>query len=201
MSDNNKLQNEYTGRETVSDLAADFSKPKGGCEGNCACKTAEPIVLTLDLKVEKLEHYDGEQVPEEMRLPPLLQATPGSVGIDLYAANFEPLLLNSIGATVVVPVGIKIELPLGYEAQIRPRSGLAAKNGLTVLNSPGTIDSDYRGEIKVIITKMTTGKFQIHRGMRIAQMVVAPVVMPKIVYVNSVDVTSRGAGGFGSTGT
>ena len=146
----------------------------------------------LTLPIEKLEHYQG--------LPDLKQATPGSVGIDLFAACFEPIHLNSIGASVVVPTGIKIELPHGLEAQIRPRSGLAAKEGITVLNSPGTVDSDYRGEIKVILAKLTTGKFRVERGMRIAQMVIAPVVFPKIVYVDRVGDTSRGEAGFGSSG-
>lgn len=150
----------------------------------------EPV---LELKIQKLQHYDG--------LPPFKRATIHSSGIDLYAANYDPLLLNSIGATVLVPTGIKMEVPVGYEIQIRPRSGLAIKHGITVLNSPGTIDADYRGEIGVIITKLTTGKFKVERGERIAQMVLCPVVYPNIVYVDELSETVRGEGGFGHSGT
>ena len=172
----------------IEKLAADFSTPYPPLPSD----PTEKVRHTMILRVEKLPHYKG--------LPDLKQATPGSVGIDLYAAVDMDLLLNSIGATVVVPTGIKIELPQGLEAQIRPRSGLAAKQGITVLNAPGTVDSDYRGEIKVILTKLTTGKFRIERGMRIAQMVIAPVYYPSIKYVDSVDETERGSAGFGSSG-
>ena len=186
-------------QDSIKKLAVDFSTgpetPPESFPPSYPPLPSDPTVEvrhTMNLRVEKLPHYNG--------LPPLKQATPGSVGIDLYAANDGELLLNSIGATVVVPTGIKIQLPQGLEAQIRPRSGLAAKEGITVLNSPGTVDSDYRGEIKVILTKLTTGKFRIERGMRIAQMVIAPVYYPSIKYVDSVDETERGSAGFGSSG-
>lgn len=146
-----------------------------------------------ELKIQQLPHYDG--------LPYFKRATIHSSGIDIYAANYDPLLLNSIGATVLVPTGIKMEVPVGYEIQIRPRSGLALKHGITVLNSPGTIDADYRGEVGVILTKLTTGKFKVERGERIAQMVLCPVVYPKIVYVDELSETVRGEGGFGHSGT
>ena len=100
----------------------------------------------------------------------------------------------------LAPTGIAIALPEGYEAQIRPRSGLAAKNGVTVLNSPGTIDADYRGEIKVILINLGTEPFTIERGMRIAQMVVAPYTRALCRVVDKLDETERGSGGFGSTG-
>lgn len=145
------------------------------------------------LKIQHLPNYEG--------LPFFKRATVYSSGIDLFAANYDTLLLNSIGATVLVPTGIKMEVPVGYEIQIRPRSGLALKHGLTVLNSPGTIDADYRGEIGVILTKLTTGKFKVERGERIAQMVLCPVAYPKIVYVDELSETARGEGGFGHSGT
>lgn len=149
----------------------------------------------LSMKVQKLPHYEG--------LPELKRATLHSSGIDLYAAidSEDTILLNSIGATHLIPTGIKVEVPVGYEIQIRPRSGLAAKQGITVLNSPGTIDADYRGEIFVILTKLTTGKFKVRRGERIAQMVLVPVVYPNLVYVDELSDTSRGEGGFGHSGT
>jgi dUTP pyrophosphatase len=152
--------------------------------------SSAPVV---ELKIQQLPNYEG--------LPYFERATMYSSGIDLFAANYDTLLLNSIGATVLVPTGIKMEVPVGYEIQIRPRSGLALKHGLTVLNSPGTIDADYRGEIGVILTKLTTGKFKVERGERIAQMVLCPVVYPKIVYVDELSETVRGDGGFGHSGT
>jgi dUTP pyrophosphatase len=104
------------------------------------------------------------------------------------------------GEHVMVPTGLAIALPGGYEAQIRPRSGLAARNGVTILNTPGTIDADYRGEIKVILINLGTEPFEIKRGMRIAQMVIAPVTQGKLTEVDDLSDTARGAGGFGSTG-
>ena len=190
VDDNEQLRRDFSGEDSDK-LAEDFSSKVHPLAEPPADIPFLPV-LHMDLKVKKLPHYEG--------LPPLRQATVGSVGVDLYAANDGTLLLNSIGATVIVPTGIKIELPRGYEGQVRPRSGLAADHGLTVLNAPGTIDSDYRGEIKVILTKLTTGKFKVERGMRIAQLVIAPVVFPKIVYVDEVEDTERGAAGFGSSG-
>ncbi len=122
-----------------------------------------------------------------------------AAGMDLAAAVAEKLILAP-GARAMVPTGIAIALPAGYEAQIRPRSGLAARDGLTVLNAPGTIDADYRGEIKVILANLGAEPFTVERGMRIAQMVVAPV--SRIVWheVDALPDSARGAGGFGSTG-
>jgi dUTP pyrophosphatase len=146
----------------------------------------------VDVKVKKLAHYAG---PEQMR-----PATIGSVGVDLYSANSQPILLNNMGARAVIPTGIILELPVGFEAQIRSRSGLASKNGIVVTNSPGTVDSDYRGEIMVILTNTSNNRFTVERGMRIAQMVINQVPLVRFVEVDEVSETERGAGGFGSTG-
>ena len=123
-----------------------------------------------------------------------------SAGLDLAAAVFEPLVLDP-GARTMVPSGLAIALPAGYEAQIRPRSGLAARDGITVLNSPGTIDADYRGEIKVILANLGTHPFTVERGMRIAQLVVAPVTRIAWEEVARLPDSARGTTGFGSTGT
>ncbi len=122
-----------------------------------------------------------------------------SAGMDLRANLDEPIVLKPLERTLV-PTGLFIELPIGHEAQIRPRSGLAFKNGITVLNTPGTIDADYRGEIKVILINLGTEPFPIARGERIAQLVLAPVTQLGWAEVSSLDETLRGAGGFGSTG-
>lgn len=129
------------------------------------------------------------------------QQTPGAAGVDLPAA-LEPDAVLEIGpgATAMVPTGFAIALPLGYEAQVRPRSGLAAKYGVTVLNSPGTVDADYRGEIKVMLINHGSAPFQIRRGDRIAQMVVAPVSAVAFVEQETLDDTLRGDKGYGSTG-
>src|SRR5690242_10857546 len=111
----------------------------------------------------------------------------------------EPLTLAP-GQYALVPTGLAIALPPGFEAQVRPRSGLAARHGVTVLNSPGTIDADYRGEVQVILVNLGAEPFVIHRGMRIAQLIVAPVQRAEIVEVASLDATGRAGGGFGSTG-
>ena len=132
-------------------------------------------------------------------LPTPKYATSGSAGMDLYADVAESIILPK-GQRMLVPTGISIALPMQYEAQIRPRSGLAAKHGVTVLNTPGTIDSDYRGEIKVILANFSDEDFIIERGMRIAQMVFAAVITVMIVETESLDKTERGVGGFGSTG-
>lgn len=127
-------------------------------------------------------------------------ATSGSSGLDLYAANKNPIMLYP-GQRTVIPTGIAIELPEGYEAQIRPRSGLAVKHGITVLNTPGTIDSDYRGEIKVVLINLGKEKFVIKRGDRIAQLVITPVVKAELEEVENINIdTERGTEGFGSTG-
>ncbi|WP_312357858.1 dUTP diphosphatase [Agrobacterium sp.] len=127
--------------------------------------------------------------------------TGGAAGMDLRAAvpADQPLTLKP-GERVLVPTGFIFEVPHGYEAQIRPRSGLAIKNGITCLNSPGTVDSDYRGEVKVILANLGQDDFTIERGMRIAQMVIAPVTQVAVSEVTETSETARGAGGFGSTG-
>ncbi|HBT68871.1 MAG TPA: dUTP diphosphatase [Agrobacterium sp.] len=127
--------------------------------------------------------------------------TRGAAGMDLRAAvpAGEPLTLRP-GERALVPTGFIFEVPQGYEAQIRPRSGLAIKNGITCLNSPGTVDSDYRGEVKVILANLGQDDFVIERGMRIAQMVIAPVTQVVVSEVTETSETARGAGGFGSTG-
>ena len=120
-------------------------------------------------------------------------------GMDVYAAVEETLYLN-INEIQLVPTGISIAVPAGFEAQIRPRSGLALKHGITIVNSPGTIDSDYRGEIGIIMCNLGKERFEIKRGMRIAQMVIQPVIQAELHEVDELDDTTRGAGGFGHTG-
>jgi len=127
--------------------------------------------------------------------------TAGAAGMDLHAAveDGAPLTLAP-GARALVPTGFIFEVPAGFEAQIRPRSGLAFKNGITCLNTPGTIDSDYRGEVKVLLINHGSEDFVISRGMRIAQMVIAPVTQVRVGETTETSDTARGAGGFGSTG-
>ena len=126
-------------------------------------------------------------------------ATHAAAGMDLRANLDEPIVLKSLERTLV-PTGLFIELPVGYEAQIRPRSGLAFKNGLTVLNSPGTIDADYRGEVKVILVNLSKEDFTINDGERVAQMVIAKHEQAEWIEVEQLMETARGEGGFGSTG-
>ena len=133
-------------------------------------------------------------------LPLPAYATGQAAGMDVVAALDAPLTLNP-GERAMIPTGLSIALPAGFECQIRPRSGLAAKNGVTVLNSPGTVDADYRGEIKVILINLGQEPFLIERGMRIAQMVIARYTQAAWEVVADLDQTERGAGGFGSTGT
>ena len=139
-------------------------------------------------------------LPHAKDLPVPAYATAQSAGMDLSAAVEEDIILKP-GERALIPTGLAIALPTGYEAQIRPRSGLAAKNGVTVLNTPGTIDADYRGEIKVILINHGPEPFKIERGLRVAQMVIARYEQAQWNIVESLDETSRGAGGFGSTGT
>ena len=127
-------------------------------------------------------------------------ATDMAVGMDLAAAVDEDLILEP-GQRVLVPTGFEMAVPAGYEAQVRPRSGLALDHGIMVPNTPGTIDPDYRGEVKVILLNMGTEPLVIRRGMRVAQIVVAPVSRSEIQVVADLDDTNRGVGGFGSTGT
>jgi dUTP pyrophosphatase len=126
-------------------------------------------------------------------------ATDLSAGMDLCACVIEDVVIAPLGRSLIA-TGLAIALPAGFEAQIRPRSGLALKNGITVLNSPGTIDADYRGEIKVLLVNFSSEDFVVTRGMRIAQLVVAPVSRAHIVVVEDLEETVRGSGGFGSTG-
>lgn len=126
-------------------------------------------------------------------------ATEQSAGMDLKANLTEPLVLKPL-QRALVPTGLYMALPAGYEAQVRPRSGLAAKHGITVLNTPGTIDADYRGEVKVILVNLSDTPFEIVPGERIAQMVIARHEKVEWEEVNELDATSRGTGGFGSTG-
>ena len=140
----------------------------------------------------KIVNKSGFQLP--------LYATELSAGMDLKASIETPIELDTL-ERAMVPTGIYIELPAGYEAQIRPRSGLAAKHGISVCNSPGTIDADYRGEIKVILVNLSKEKFTINPGERIAQMVIAKYEKIEWEEVEQLSETDRGAGGFGSTGT
>jgi dUTP pyrophosphatase len=145
------------------------------------------------IPIQRLAHAEGLPLPA--------YETTGAAGMDLRAAvaDGEPMVLHP-GDRAMVPTGFCVAVPAGYEAQVRPRSGLAAKAGITCLNSPGTIDSDYRGEMKVILVNLGAEAFTIRRGDRIAQMVIAPVVQAAWREVESLDETARGAGGFGSTG-
>ncbi|QKK31599.1 dUTP diphosphatase [Rhizobium indicum] len=125
----------------------------------------------------------------------------GAAGMDLRAAVDEAAPLTLLpGKRALVPTGFIIEIPEGFEGQVRPRSGLAFKNGITCLNSPGTVDSDYRGEVKVLLVNLGEEAFVISRGMRIAQMVIAPVTQARVAEITEASETVRGAGGFGSTG-
>ena len=134
---------------------------------------------------------DGATIP--------LYKTAGAAGADLCAKISQPLTIKA-GKFAMVPTGLYFEIPEGYEVQVRPRSGLAAKNGVTVLNTPGTIDSDYRGEIKVILVNLSDTDFVINNGDRIAQMIVAPVTQAEFIVSDKLSETERGTGGFGSTG-
>ncbi len=139
------------------------------------------------------------QLPHGRGLPLPAYETGGAAGMDLLAAIDDDIELTP-HMRALVPAGIQIALPEHYEAQVRPRSGFALKDGVTVLNTPGTIDSDYRGEVKVILINLSAASVTIRRGMRIAQMVIAPVTRSTWVQVDSLDDTDRGMGGFGSTG-
>lgn len=147
-----------------------------------------------EVRVTRLAH--GKDLP----LPSYQSAS--AAGLDLLAAvsSAEPLVIAP-GGRALVPTGIAIALARGYEGQVRPRSGLAARHGLTVLNSPGTIDADYRGEVQVLLVNLGDNSVTITRGMRIAQLVFAPVVRAHISEAASLDKTTRGSGGFGSTGS
>ena len=141
-----------------------------------------------------------QRLPHAANLPLPAYETADSAGMDLRAAVEEPLVLKP-GKRLLVPTGLKMAIPRGYEVQIRPRSGMAYKHGITMLNSPGTIDADYRGEVKMLAVNLGDEPYTINHGDRIAQMVLAPVTQAKITEVPELDDTVRGEGGFGSTGT
>ena len=145
------------------------------------------------IKIKQLPHGEGLDLPN--------YASSGAAGMDLCAAlSADDSLIIEPGARKTVPTGFAVSLPQGFEAQVRPRSGLAAKHGLTVLNTPGTIDSDYRGEVKIILVNLGDKPIPIKRDMRIAQMVVANVAQVTLEQVDALDNTARGRRGFGSTG-
>jgi dUTP pyrophosphatase len=148
--------------------------------------------MTDVIKVVRLEHAAGLPVPVRM--------TPGSSGCDICAAVTEDVIISP-GARALVPTGFCFEIPIGFEIQVRPRSGLAIKYGITLLNTPGTIDADYRGEVKIILINLGSDDFKISRGDRIAQVVVAQVAH-NTIFIESAEMesTSRGGGGFGHTG-
>ena len=144
----------------------------------------------IEIKLTRLPHGDGLPLPK--------YATEHAAGLDVVAA--EDLVLEP-GQRHAVSTGFAIEIPHGHEVQVRPRSGLALKHGITCLNTPGTIDSDYRGEVKVLLVNLGDEEFAVTRGMRIAQLVVAPVTRVTVEEHETSSATARGAGGFGSTGT
>ena len=145
----------------------------------------------VSVRILRLPHGAGLPLPH--------YASAGAAGMDVVAAVDGPLLLAP-GARAAVPTGLAMAIPHGFEVQVRPRSGLALKHGLTVANAPGTIDSDYRGEVKVLLVNLGSEAIEITRGMRIAQLVLAPVTRATFVEVAGLDDTVRGTGGFGSTG-
>ncbi|MDP3523893.1 MAG: dUTP diphosphatase [Hoeflea sp.] len=156
--------------------------------------TPETGGLRRELRVVRLPHGEGLELPA--------YETPGSAGMDLRAAvdDGAPLVIAP-GGRFAVPTGLVMEIPEGYEAQVRPRSGLALNSGVTCLNAPGTIDSDYRGEVKIILANLGAEPFTVTRGMRVAQLVIAPVIQVRVTLHQSLTDTARGAGGFGSTGS
>ena len=145
----------------------------------------------IQIRIRRLAHADGLPLPA--------YETPGAAGMDVRAAVEVPLTLAP-GAIAMVPTGFALELPEGFEMQVRPRSGLAARHGITLPNSPATVDSDYRGEVRVIVQNLGPEPFVIERGMRIAQMVLQRVPRVQWVEVEELSATTRGAGGFGHTG-
>lgn len=162
----------------------------GGADGGMAGRMSD--AGTIRVPVARLPHGAGLDLPA--------RASAGAAGYDLAAAVDAPLEIAP-GDRAIVPTGFAIALPPGYEGQVRPRSGLAARDGVTVLNAPGTVDADYRGEVRVVLINHGRAPFTVTRGMRIAQLVLAPVTVADMVEQPSLDATQRGAGGFGSTGT
>ena len=147
--------------------------------------------MTVDVAIKRLAHGADLPLPGAHSI--------GAAGLDLSAAVDKPLIIPP-GGRALVPTGFAIALPAGHEGQVRPRSGLAVKHGVTVLNAPGTIDADYRGEVKVALINHGDEPFAVTRGMRIAQLVVAPVTVVRLIEAAELDETGRGDGGFGSTG-
>jgi len=147
--------------------------------------------MTVEVRIRRLTHAAGLPLP--------VYATTGAAGADLCAAVDAELVIEP-GSRCAVPTGLVVEIPDGFEAQVRPRSGLALRRGLTIINAPGTIDSDYRGELKVLLVNLGAESIAIARGDRIAQMVVAPVTRAAFVEAADVTPSDRGSGGFGSTG-
>jgi dUTP pyrophosphatase len=147
--------------------------------------------MTVEVRIRRLPHAEGLPLPD--------YATAGAAGADLCAAVEDDLVLEP-GERAAVPTGLVVEIPMGFEGQVRPRSGLAIRDGLTVVNAPGTIDSDYRGELKVLMVNLGSEPATITRGERIAQLVIAPVT--RAIFVESAELSpsERGDGGFGSTG-
>ncbi|MFD2238774.1 dUTP diphosphatase [Aureimonas populi] len=139
------------------------------------------------------------RLPHGADLPLPAYQTAGAAGADIRAAVEEPLVLAPL-ARALVPTGLVFDIPEGFEVQVRPRSGLAARHGVSLLNTPGTVDSDYRGEVKVILVNLSADPFTVSRGERIAQIVIAPVVRAVFEEAEAVSASERGAGGFGSTG-
>ena len=144
-------------------------------------------------RILRLPHGEGLELPAYQ--------SPLAAGLDLVAAVSDEAPLELLpGARALVPTGFILELPPGHEGQVRPRSGLALKHGITLLNSPGTIDADYRGEVKVLLVNLGTDTFTVSRGLRIAQLVIAPIQQVRIELAAELGATERGSGGFGSTG-
>jgi dUTP pyrophosphatase len=146
----------------------------------------------ITVRIQRLAHGDGLPLPAYQ--------SDGAAGLDLLAAVEEkaPMVLAP-GQRALIPTGLVLEIPAGFEAQVRPRSGLALKHGVTVLNSPGTIDSDYRGEVKILLVNLGEEPFAVRRGERVAQLVVASVIAARLKVSEALSATGRGAGGFGST--
>ena len=144
-----------------------------------------------EIQIQKLPHFDGLSLPS--------YATAGAAGMDVEAAVEADMVLAP-GRRAAVPTGLAMAIPAGFEIQVRPRSGLALKYGVTVANAPGTIDSDYRGEVKIMLINLGEDGFTITRGMRIAQLVVAPNSLAVLAVADTLETTDRGSGGFGSTG-
>jgi dUTP pyrophosphatase len=148
--------------------------------------------MPIKLQIRRKEGCEDIPLPRYM--------SEAAAGMDLCAANDEPMVVEP-GQVRLVPTGLYVAVPKGYEGQVRPRSGLALKHGLTLVNSPGTIDSDYRGEVGLIVGNIGPEPYTVQRGTRLAQLVIAPVVQAEIEIVNHLDRTSRGDGGFGHTGS